>query len=159
MELIGNGFDELKDNAWSIWLVEHEKASAWLLKHVLYHDSVSSTAIQYREFPKLAIVAKTWAIRRRHFMNSVFVNPGIIASFVIAANVSGIFFFNYISVTYNMLLLHRILILHNKTSHKRLIIQHAKFLCACRRISRIFIYGECVTEVCEAERNWRGKSS
>ena len=24
---------------------------------------------------------------------------------------------------------------------------------------RGFIYGECVTEVCEAERNWRGKSS
>ena len=25
----------------------------------------------------------------------------------------------------------------------------------CGRISRIFIYGECVTEVCQAERNWR----
>ena len=24
---------------------------------------------------------------------------------------------------------------------------------------QMFIYGECVTEVCEAERNWRGKSS
>ena len=51
-------------------------------------------------------------------------------------------------------------ILHNKTSYKmRFIIQHAKVLCQCRRISRIFIYGECVTEECEAERNWRGKSS
>ena len=28
-----------------------------------------------------------------------------------------------------------------------------------RRISRIFIYRECVTEVCEAKRNWRKKSS
>ena len=26
-------------------------------------------------------------------------------------------------------------------------------------LGRIFIYGESVTEVCEAERNWRGKSS
>ena len=47
-------------------------------------------------------------------------------------------------------------ILHNKTSNKRFIIQHAKLLCPC---GRIFIYGERVTEVCEAERNWRGKSS
>ena len=38
------------------------------------------------------------------------------------------------------------------------IIQHIKFLCPCGRISQIFIYAECVTEVCEAERNWRGKS-
>ena len=37
----------------------------------------------------------------------------------------------------------------------RFIIQHVKLLCPCG----IFIYGECVTEVCEAERNWRGKSS
>ena len=29
----------------------------------------------------------------------------------------------------------------------------------CERISRIFIYRECVTEVYEAKRNWRGKSS
>ena len=43
-------------------------------------------------------------------MNSVFVNPGIVASLIIAANVSGNFFFYYISVTYNMLLFHRILI-------------------------------------------------
>ena len=50
-------------------------------------------------------------------------------------------------------------ILHNKTSNKRFIIQHAKLLCPFERISRIFIYGECVTEVCEAERNWRGKSN
>ena len=42
---------------------------------------------------------------------------------------------------------------------KRFIIQHAKLVCACERISRIFIYRECVIEVCEAERNWRGKSS
>ena len=34
-----------------------------------------------------------------------------------------------------------------------------KLLCACGLISWIFIYGECVTEVCEAERNWREKSS
>ena len=26
-------------------------------------------------------------------------------------------------------------------------------------LSRIFIYWECVTEVCQAERDWRGKSS
>ena len=50
-------------------------------------------------------------------------------------------------------------ILHNKPSSKRFFIQHAKVLCPCRRISRIFIYGESVTEVCEAERNLRGKSS
>ena len=30
-------------------------------------------------------------------------------------------------------------------------------LCSWGRISRILIYGECVTEVCEAERNWREK--
>ena len=42
-------------------------------------------------------------------MNSVFVNPGIVASLVIVVIVSGIFFFNYISIRYNMLLLHRIL--------------------------------------------------
>ena len=44
-------------------------------------------------------------------------------------------------------------------SNKGFIIQHAKVLCLCGRISRMSIYGECVTEVCEAERNWRGKSS
>ena len=44
-------------------------------------------------------------------MNSVFVNSGIVASLVIVLIVSGIFFFfNYISIRYNMLLLHRILI-------------------------------------------------
>ena len=32
-------------------------------------------------------------------------------------------------------------------------------LCPCGRISWIFIYGECVTEVCQRERNWHGKSS
>ena len=32
------------------------------------------------------------------------------------------------------------LILHNKTSNKRFVIQHAKLLCPCGRISRIFIY-------------------
>ena len=37
------------------------------------------------------------------------------------------------------------------------IIQHAKLLCPCGRISRTSIYGDCVTEVCETERNWRGK--
>ena len=50
-------------------------------------------------------------------------------------------------------------ILHNKTSNKRFIIQPAKLLCPWGRISRIFMYGECVTGVCQAERNWRGKSS
>ena len=44
----------------------------------------------------------------------------------------------------------------NKTSNKRFIIQHSKFLCPWGRISRIYIYEECVTEVCKAERNWRG---
>ena len=44
-------------------------------------------------------------------------------------------------------------------SNKRFILQHTKLLCPCGRISRTLIYGECVTEVCEAERNWRGKSS
>ena len=48
-------------------------------------------------------------------------------------------------------------ILHNKTSNKRYTIQHAKLSCPCGRISQIFIYGECMTEVCEAERNLRGK--
>ena len=42
-------------------------------------------------------------------MNSVFVNPGVVASLVIVVIVSGIFF-NYISIRYNMLLLLRILI-------------------------------------------------
>ena len=68
MELIGNfGFDKLKDNARniSIWLVEQEKASAGHLKHALCNDSVTSTAIQYREFPKLAVVVKTWAIKSK----------------------------------------------------------------------------------------------
>ena len=32
-------------------------------------------------------------------------------------------------------------------------------VCSCERISWIFIHRECVIEVCEAERNWRGKSS
>ena len=31
--------------------------------------------------------------------------------------------------------------------------------CVLARISWIFIYRECVIKVCEAERNWRGKSS
>ena len=35
---------------------------------------------------------------------------------------------------------------------KGLIIQHAKLLCPCG-------YGECVTKIYEAERNWRGKPS
>ena len=39
------------------------------------------------------------------------------------------------------------------------IIQHAKLVCSCEQISWIFIYRECVIEVCEAERNRRGKSS
>ena len=47
----------------------------------------------------------------------------------------------------------------NNELNKRFIIQHAKLLCSCGKISRIFIYGGCVAEVCEAERNWRGKSS
>ena len=51
------------------------------------------------------------------------------------------------------------MISHNITSNKRFIIQHAKSLCPCGQISRIFIYGECVTEVRDGERNWRGKSS
>ena len=45
-------------------------------------------------------------------------------------------------------------ILHNKTSNKRLTIRHAELLRPCERISRIFIYGECVTEVWEAERKF-----
>ena len=28
--------------------------------------------------------------------------------------------------------------------------------CLCGRVSRTFIYKECVTEICVAERNWRG---
>ena len=50
-------------------------------------------------------------------------------------------------------------ILHDKVSNRRFIIQHTKLLCQCRQISQIFIYGECVTEVCEAEWNWHRKSS
>ena len=42
-------------------------------------------------------------IRRGLFMNSVFVNPGIVASLITVVIVSGIFF-NYISIRYNMLL-------------------------------------------------------
>ena len=45
----------------------------------------------------------------------------------------------------------------NKTSNKRFIIQHAKLPCPCGRISAIFIYGECMTEVFEAEQNLRRK--
>ena len=33
-------------------------------------------------------------------------------------------------------------ILHNKTSDKRFIIQHAKLVCSCERISWIFIYSQ-----------------
>ena len=40
----------------------------------------------------------------------------------------------------------------NETSNKRFIIQHAKLLCSWGRTSRVLIYGECVTEVCEAGR-------
>ena len=50
-------------------------------------------------------------------------------------------------------------ILHNKTSNERFIIQRAKLLCPWGLIPRIFICRECVTEVCEAKQNWRGKSS
>ena len=50
-------------------------------------------------------------------------------------------------------------ILHNKTSNKRFIIQHAKLLFPCVQFSRIFIYGECMTGVCQTEWNWRGKSN
>ena len=49
-------------------------------------------------------------IRRGHILNSVFVNPGIVASLVIVVIFSGIFFLNYIIIRYNLLLLHRILI-------------------------------------------------
>ena len=39
--------------------------------------------------------------------------------------------------------------------HNRFINQHAKSLCPCGRITRIFIYGECVTEVCAGNpANW-----
>ena len=38
-------------------------------------------------------------------------------------------------------------ILHNKTSYKRFIIQHAKLLCQCGGISRIFINREGVTSM------------
>ena len=46
-----------------------------------------------------------------------------------------------------------------KKSNKRFIIQHTKLLCLCAAISWIFIYGKCVREVCEAERNWCVKFS
>jgi len=59
MELIGDfGFDKLKDNARNIvsdWSNKKRQA----LKHALCNDSVPSTAIQYREFPKRAVVVKT----------------------------------------------------------------------------------------------------
>ena len=43
---------------------------------------------------------------------------------------------------------------------KRCIIQHAKFLCLCGRISQTFIYGESMTEVCKAQQNYsRGNSA
>ena len=45
------------------------------------------------------------------------------------------------------------------TSNKRFIIQHAKLLRLCGRVSPIFIYRECVSEVCEAARTWHGKSA
>ena len=35
---------------------------------------------------------------------------------------------------------------------------HTKVLGLCRQIWRIFIDGDCVTEVCEAEQNWRKKT-
>ena len=50
-------------------------------------------------------------------------------------------------------------ILQKKTANQKFIIQHAKVVCSLERISWIFIYRECVIEVCETERNWRGKSS
>ena len=43
---------------------------------------------------------------------------------------------------------------------KRFIIQPARQIVMSVRANfayPIFIYGECLTEVCEAERNWRGK--
>ena len=43
-------------------------------------------------------------------MNSVFANTGIVASLVVVVIASGIFFLNNVSIRYNMLLLHRILI-------------------------------------------------
>ena len=42
---------------------------------------------------------------------------------------------------------------------KRCIIQDARLLRLCGRVSRIFTCREWETEVCEAERNWHGKSS
>ena len=33
-----------------------------------------------------------------------------------------------------------------------------KFYVCVGEFRRYFIYGDCVTEVCEAERNWRGKN-
>ena len=42
-------------------------------------------------------------------------------------------------------------ILHNKTSNKRFIIQHTKLVCLCKRIFCIFIYRVCVT--CEGEQS------
>ena len=38
-------------------------------------------------------------------------------------------------------------------SYEKFIIQHAKLLCPCEQILRIIIYGECVTEICEVEKN------
>ena len=36
--------------------------------------------------------------------------------------------------------------------------QHTKVLGLCGQSWRIFIDGDCVTDVCEAERNWRKKT-
>ena len=57
-------------------------------------------------------------LKHKQVGDCIFVNPGIIASLVIVAIVSGIFFFfDYISIRYNMLLLHRILIQYCEIEH------------------------------------------
>ena len=53
-------------------------------------------------------------------MNSWFNNPGIVVSLVIVVIMSGKFFFNYISIRYNMLLLHRILIQYCMIVHNQI---------------------------------------
>jgi len=63
------------------------------------------------QFPFEYVTLKHKQVGGYNLMNSVFVNPGIAASLVIAVIVSGNFFFNYRSILrYNLLLLHRILI-------------------------------------------------
>ena len=72
----------------------------------------------FHQFPFEYVTLKHKQVGGSNSMNSVFVNPGIVASLLIVVIVSGIFFCNCISIIrYNMLLLHKILIRYRMIVH------------------------------------------